>query len=150
LRKQGSSYWTYELFGNLLVYGTYGLGKLEPPHISDLFITECDYAASSTGMVYITKVVKEEEVAAANGCLQFLSALGGVLGGALSTVVYTSVAGVDGNRRGDVALSDEGTAAMLRGLRAAHWFWTGLSFFGRCSLFAFLISICRIKCLPLT
>lgn len=133
-RKQGATYWTYEFFGNLFSYGAYGLSKRETRPTLNRMLTENDCIAASTGVVYIAKVVKKEEVAAANGCLQFLIALGNVVGPALSTVVYTSVAGSDGKRRGDIALSEDGKSALLRGLRAANWFWAGLAFFGMFNL----------------
>jgi hypothetical protein len=78
----------------------------------------------------VTKVVKPAEVAVASACLQFWSIFGGACGAAFSTLIYSNVGNLDvkllGDRE-DQAFKDD----LLRGLRASHWFWAGLCFFGK-------------------
>jgi hypothetical protein len=86
-------------------------------------------SAASAAYIYVTKVVKPEEVAAANGAIQFTGALGACIGPALATLVYTNVADTNGQLQTD-QLSRSDKLALLRGLRASYWFWAGVSFFG--------------------
>ncbi|KAJ9126373.1 hypothetical protein QFC24_002110 [Naganishia onofrii] len=109
IKDQTATYWGYEFFGQMSSFAAPGL-------------------AATAGFVYITKVVKSSEVAVGNACLQFYIVFGGICGAALSTVVYTSVGDLDLNAEGD---SETTKSALLEGLRAAHWFWAGLCFFGK-------------------
>jgi hypothetical protein len=84
---------------------------------------------ATSGYIYVTKVVKPEEVAAASGCVQFMGFVGPLLGTALATLVYTNVADMNVQLQSGM-ISADGKKALLRGLRASYWFWAGLSFFG--------------------
>lgn len=84
---------------------------------------------ATSGYIYVTKVVKPEEVAAASGCVQFMGFVGPLLGTALGTLVYTNVADMNVQLQSGM-ISADGKKALLRGLRASYWFWAGLSFFG--------------------
>jgi hypothetical protein len=142
-RKENATYWGYEFAGQILSYGGPGLGKRSVSSLSDnpashsviLYRTKCFpiltqlIAAASTGFIYVTKVVKPTEVAVASACLHFWSIFGGACGAAFSTLIYTNVGDLDVKLLGDTV--DQGFKDdLLRGLRASHWFWAGLCFFG--------------------
>ncbi|KAJ9118223.1 hypothetical protein QFC22_004130 [Naganishia vaughanmartiniae] len=121
LRRRDSTYWQFDLAAHMFSYGANSL-------------------AASAGYIYVTKVVKPEEVAAANGAIQFAGALGGCIGPALATLVYTNVANTDVHLQAD-QLSGANRLALLGGLRASYWFWAGLSFFGAFSTVARYVSL---------
>lgn len=70
-------------------------------------------------------------MAVGNGCLQFWIALSSVCGASLSNLIYTTVGELDVTLQGD-SDDDSARSSLLRGLRASHFFWAGLCFFGAC------------------
>jgi hypothetical protein len=128
-----SVYWKEQFLGQIFSYGAPALGMrtffwdIIENRTHSLLLFWCK--ANSTGIIYITKVVKPCEVAVASACLQFCTMFGAACGAAFSTLIYASVGNLDGSEKGDI--TDEATKnSLLHGLRASYWFWAGLCFFG--------------------